>query len=201
MFRILFFITVVLMLVSFQSKQVSKLFDNYREWYASNGSKLIVDRTKNKIDYRLNYIPAEVSILGDLNDKEKVSKKELNLLKEKYGLYEEYTLKISTPNARNFLLSQSIDKNDLTSKQYYLMGEVINDFVLVNGSDSLIPLRCDFEDNFGAAPFINLHLVFSKQKSDKAITTKKLIYYDALFAEDSIVYNLDQLTQLKVPKI
>lgn len=194
-----FFVVIAIALVSFRSKPVSKLLEVYREWYGINSSRLTVDRTKGEINYQLNYIPSEVSIFAELMDQEKVSKKELQKLSESYNAYEEYNLKISTLNTRNFLLSQSVDKEDLGEKQYYLMSEVVKDFILINGTDSLKPLRCDFENNYGSAPYINLRLVFERKK--EKITKKKLVYYDVLFAQDTIEYNLDQLTQLTIPKI
>lgn len=196
-----FFISIVLLLFSFRMKPVSKMLDKYREWYSTNGTKLSVNREKKEINYQLNYIPSEVSVLGELKEVEKISKKELLEITKRYDAYEEYTIKISSSNARNFLLSQSYDKEDLTNKQYYLMSEVVKDFILINGTDSLTPLRCDFDNNFGAAPYLSLHLVFNRQKPDHPIKKKRLIYKDYLFAEDSIEYNLDHLTQLTVPKI
>lgn len=191
-------LTALLALVAFRSKPVQVIADRYKEWYVANGEKLKLKRTKGEITYTLTYLPAEMAALSEIKEKERISKKEAQKILESYSSTEEYNLKLSKEQVKNFLISESIDKEEYTEKQYYLISEVGHDILLINDQDTLLPMRCSFEDNYGAAPYLNLHVVFKRGKTPKQ---KKLIYYDVLFAEDSISYDLTHLTQLTVPKL
>lgn len=200
--RIILFSSIVLIgLTSFHSKSVKEILDEFSAWYKTNGKTLTTSRSKNMIDYQLTYLPMEFSILEEIKDKEKVSSKELKELEKMFGGTEEYSLKISTKGASDFLLSQSIDRQDYDDKLYYLIGNMVQDFKMVNNQDSIAPLRCEFENNYGTAPFITLHLVFDKPKIDKEINSKKIIYTDLLFANDTIEYNLNHLIKLTIPQL
>lgn len=200
--RTIFISFIILIgLSSFRSKPVKKILDEFTAWYKENGTSLVTNRSKATIDYQLTYIPNEFSIIEEIKDREKITSKELKELSLQYQGIEEYTLKISTAGVRDFLLSQSIDKQDYNDKLYYLIGNISSDFRMVNDQDSLTPLRCDFENNYGTAPFITLRLVFDKPKTNKELTNKKIIFNDVLFSNDTIQYNLSHLIKLTIPQL
>ncbi len=189
------------MFTSFSSTSIEKIVNEFYDWNSKNSSKLNIQKTKNNINYNLTYLPYEFAVVDEIKELKKIDKNKLTDIIENYKKVEEYRMKISIDGVKDFLMSQSSSKQEYNDKLYYIISNLTNDFVMVNDSDTIRPLKCNFENNYGIASFITYHLVFPRKLDLKDIKQKKIIYYDYVFTNDSIEYNVNQLLSLSLPKL
>lgn len=196
MFRTFLFLCGWLLISSFGKPEVH--INKFRNWYAENKSELVTSANNEAYHFEAAYIPKELKVLRELRNMDKVNKKELKALNKKYDGNVEFRFKIRRDGVRDLLKYHSQDEAMYQQLQFYLIESIFNDFTLVSSEDErLKPLHCSFENNYGAAPFISLHLVFDHPKGK----WKELNYQDHLFGNGAIEMNLQNIEQLKIPKI
>lgn len=197
--RILFFL--VLLSFSFSSeKKNEKCYKSFQNWYQKNNDQLKQSYSKDDLTFEMSYLPNELTIFQQLYIKKDFSKEQIKSLYSKYNSYDEFRLKISTQDSRDLILSKSSDKEEYQEIQFYLIESIQQDFYMICNKDTLRPVQCQFENNYGTAPFITLHLAF--EKAPKTKTNKLEIHYsDQLFQSDNIVFDFTHLKNLKIPKI
>jgi hypothetical protein len=181
-------------------KTPESCYRSFREWYAGHHEQLLLRQDSGELAFELRYLPNEVTICQQILNDKKVSSKRLKALYAAHDVYEEYSFKIISTDSKDLLISQSVDKADYQNKQFYLIESVQQDFSLVRDSDTLKPIRCGFENNYGAAPFVTLHLVFEKAPKGKAAHTE-LIYTDQLFTAKTVQFDCTNMMNLQIPKI
>lgn len=196
--KFLTFALIVVLCFSFR-KEPSKAMKAFREWYTDHADTLHQQVEADHLSYQIDYLPKELTVVREIMNLPKVSSSLLEELNSKYDAVEEYSFRITTSKGRDLLLTESEDKEDYQRKLFYLIENIQFDFALVQDQDTLYPLRCDFENNYGNAPSIKLHLVFDKTK--KGGKQKELYYLDQLFGNGMIRYDLTHITNLNIPKI
>lgn len=199
--RIILITTVCVFLMAFVlHKPPAKCYGPFRDWYLQHHSELTVSSENAGIISNMRYLPNEVTICQELLTMDNVSSKKIRELYRRYDAYEEYTLTLSEPYSNDFLLGQSEDREDYQQKQFYLIESVGNDFVLIRDSDTLRPQSCHFENNYGTAPILTVHLTFPKAESTPK-NTWKLLYDDQLFGLGLTEFSYNHLTHIRIPKI
>lgn len=182
-------------------KTPEKCYRSFQHWYTAHQDELTVQRTKNELSFELRYLPNEVTICQQILRETSVSKKQLRALYAAHDAYAEFSFRILDPNSDNLLIARSEDKADFQNKQFYLIEAVQQDFYLVRNTDTLSPLQCQFENNYGTAPFITLHLAFEKAPAGSTTDQLRLLYNDQLFGSDTLVFDLSPIKNLQIPKI
>jgi len=191
----------IFLLCSFAlDKSPEKCYRSFQQWYQGHQEQLVVQQDTNSLLFEARYLPNEVTICQQIFKSEGVTKRQLKTLYETYDTYEEYSFKIQSLTSRDLLIDQSEDKADYQNKQFYLIESVQQDFVLLRDNDTLHPLSCQFENNYGTAPYIMLHLTFEKPPKGQR-TTSQLIYNDQLFGSDQHTFDFTHLMNLQIPKI
>ncbi len=195
-------LTAILLLLSFGLLSLTssdKRSSKFRSWYADNHRSLEVDLSSGGVNWTLTYLPKEVKVLRNLNGKNDLTTKELRDLNKKFGAYTEFSFKIELEGVRDVLLHIAEDQQDFERLTFYMIEQIQKDFALIREKDEIEPLRCSYENNYGAAPFIKLHLVF--EKSTKENKMKQLVFFDQLTNQGAQVFDVAHLTELKIPKI
>jgi hypothetical protein len=200
--RLIAFICLITCCSFVSDRTPEACYKAFREWYTAHHSELLLkaDRPDFGLAFELRYLPGEVAICEQILNTEKVSGKQLKSLYETYGVYDEYSFKIISTDSKDLLVAQSEDKAEYQEKQFYLIESVQQDFSLVRDNDTLKPIRCGFENNYGTAPFVTLHLVFEKAKEQKPKHTE-LIYNDQLFTSETVRFDCTSIMNLQIPKI
>jgi|GEM_PF-2592694 len=181
-------------------RKTAACYARFKTWYQAHHEELRTQQTAGGLVFSLTFQPAEVSVLREISDRVQISRKELRALYAPYADNLQFNFRIENPAARDFLLSQSVDEADYTDKLYYLIGNIQQDFSIVHAQDTLRPLSCHFENNYGTAPFILLHLVFPRP-SDALSAPTQLLYADHLFGADTLLFDLQPFSRLPIPKI
>lgn len=195
------YLIIIVLLCSFVSdKSPDACYRSFKEWYTLNHTQLVQTRDTNDLRFEARFIPNEIMICQEILKKEQVSGKEIKALYKTYGAYEEYSFRMESLTSRDLLIEWSEDKADFQNKQFYLIEAVQQDFRLVRDNDTLAPLSCQFENNYGTAPFITLHLTFEKAPKGKT-AKRQLIYWDHLFQSNIHVFDFTHLSNLQIPKI
>jgi hypothetical protein len=196
------FAVVLLVCYAFASDSPpEKRYRAFKEWYGAHHEQLLFTQTAGDLAFELRYLPNEVTICQQLLQQKTVSKKQLKGLYEQYDTYDAYSFKILSPDGSDLLISQSADKAEYQEKQFYLIESVREDFRLIRDNDTLRPIHCTFENNYGTAPFVLLHLVFEKAPKGSRAERLQLLYTDQLFTSDTLVFDCRSLLHLQIPKI
>jgi hypothetical protein len=181
-------------------KQTADRYARFKTWYEANHARLRQKQDVAALTYQLTYSPTELAVLREIKDRPSVSNKELRALYADYTGQLDFNFRIETREAADFLLSQSVDQADYNDKIYYLISNIQDDFRLVQGTDTLAPFQCKFENNYGTAPFVTLHLLF-ENPDRKFPAHATLIYRDSLFGAGNLFFDLQATSQLHIPKI
>ncbi len=171
---------------------------SFFDWYKSNSEELSYSKEVSEFTYAVEYIPVELNVLKELKNKNEYSKKEIKVLYNKYKGVWEFNFKISTNKFRDLLAAISIDQNEYNDRLFYLIDQIGNDFTLVTKTGELKPLKCSFENNYGSAPFITLHLVFDFKTGNEF---KQFVYLDSFFGCGNLVYDISTINKLNIPQI
>ncbi len=172
--------------------------EKFQQWYASHHDQLVISHEVGELNYSLRFLPKELNITREALKLKAATKKDLKALSKKYdGLYE-FSFKVQSAHIQDILAALSVDEQDYNDRLFYLLDQIGNDFTLVTELGELKPLRCSFENNYGAAPFITLHLVFEHLSKNKL---KQLAYVDQFFGCGNLVFELSEIEQLNIPKI
>lgn len=194
---------VLFVLFSFSfsdSKDPEKCYRSFQNWYKVNNDQLKQTFVKDDLTFEMTYLPNELVIFQQLFQKKDYSKKQIKALYSTYDSFDDYSLKISTTDSRDLILSRSVDKVEYQNMQFYLIESIQQDFYLIRNQDTLRPIQCQFENNYGTAPFITLHLAFEKAPKTN-LEKLEILYNDQLFQSDKIVFDFSHLKNLKIPKI
>lgn len=195
------YLTILIVLITCSGfvHEPEQCYAKFKEWYTEHHEELDLKVAQEELLFESRYLPNEVSICAELLQAEKATSSQIKDLYKRLDAYETYTIKISQPGEKELLLAQAEDKTDYQNKQFYLIENVRFDFALVRDNDTVMPLNCQFENNYGATPYVALHLTFDKPK--KKITKRHLIYSDQLFGKGLIVFDYSFLSNLQIPKI
>ncbi len=162
--------------------------------------QLDVSNSKNELLFEARFLPNELAVFQEIYNQSNVSRKQLKELYKRLDTYEVYTVKVSKSGEKDILIALSEDKADYQNKQFYLIESIQTDFALVRDGDTLSPINCQFENNYGAAPFVTLHLTFEKATTKK-INSRTLLYNDQLFGSGLIAFDYSFIKNLQIPKI
>lgn len=193
----------LLVLLSFSftiEKKDDKCYQSFQNWYKKNIDQLKQSYSKDDLTFEMSYLPNELTIFQQLYIQNDYSKKQIKSLYSKHNSYDEFSFKISTTDSRDLILSKSFDKAEYQEIQFYLIESIQQDFYMIRNRDTLRPIQCQFENNYGTAPFITMHLAFEKAQK-KEIEKLEIQYSDKLFRSDNIVFDFTHLKNLKIPKI
>lgn len=170
----------------------------FRQWYQENSVKLIIQQDVAPFTYSLRYQPVELNVLKALSGSEKVSQQDIKSLYEKNEGKIEFAFKVESKRIQDILAHLSGSEQEYNDRLFYLLDYIIQDFTLVTDQGEFKPLRCSFENTYGAAPTIVLHLVF---EFDKKSSLKQLAYSDQFFGCGGLIFDLTEIQQLNIPKI
>lgn len=176
-----------------------KHYRAFQQWYSAHHEELVLKHEQNGLLFELRYLPNEVTICQELLQATSVSKKQIKALYTTYDNYDEYSFKMLAPGVKDLLIETSEDKAEITEKQFYLIESIQQDFLLIRDGDTLHPVRCHYENNYGTAPFIQLHLAFNKPTGK--VKSQQLRYNDQLFGTAPVQFDLTPITKLQIPKI
>ena len=190
------YLVLGLLVVSWTSAGQS--YEKFQEWYSVNKNSLELSQDVNELSYSIRFMPKELTILREVRGKKDLSRAELNKLNEKYDGFYEFSFKVQSLEVQDILASISDGEEDYNSRLFYLIESIGQDFTLVTRLGELKPLRCSFENNYGTAPFITFHLVF--EHAPKNIM-QQLAYNDQFFGCGNLMFELEEIEQLNIPKI
>jgi hypothetical protein len=199
--RLIAFISLIICCSFISDRSPESCYRAFREWYRAHHQELLLkaERPASGLAFELRYLPGEIAICQQILNNPAVSGKQLKALYETHAAYDEYSFKIISTDSKDLLIAQSADKQDYQDKQFYLTESIQQDFFLVRDIDTLKPIRCGFENNYGTAPFVTLHLVFEKA-TDRPNHTE-LIYNDQLFTAETVRFDCTAIMNLEIPKI
>lgn len=175
-----------------------KATEKFQEWFSKNASLLIVSEVQADYSCELRYLPTELKVFKEVSEKGDIKRSEI---KEIYSRFEgtyEFSFRVSKKGVTDVLTHLSDGQEDYTNRLFYLLENITQDFTLVTENGELKPLDCHFENNYGAAPFLTFHLVFERDEKNKL---KYLVYQDQFFGLESIIYDLNPIQNLTIPKI
>lgn len=192
-------ITYCLLLVVLSSGMPSeKATRKFTTWYSENASSLMLSEIEDDYTCTIRYIPTELNVLRAVSSETEVKRSEIKELYEKYEGSYEFTFKVRKKSVSDLLTHVSGGQEDYTNRQFYLLESIGQDFTLVTKQGELKPLDCHFENNYGAAPFLTFHLVFDRAEDNEL---QHFIYQDQFFGLGSLIYDLNTIENLTIPKI
>lgn len=188
-----------LLLLVFSSAMPSeKATEKFKKWYSKNASALVLKESDGDYSCNLRYIPSELKVFKELYNEPTIKRSRIKELYSKFGSNYEFSFKVSKKNVSDLLTHISDGHEDYTNRLFYLVEQIIQDFTLVTKEGELKPLDCHFENNYGAAPFLTFHLTFDKEVDNEL---EHLVYQDHFFGLGSIIYELNSIENLTIPKI
>lgn len=196
---ILRILTYCLLFVMFAAAMPSdKATKKFKEWYSQNASSLIITEKEGEYTCNLRYIPTELKVLKEVSSETEIKRSKLKEVYSKFEGNYEFSFKVSKKKVTDLLTHVSDGREDYTNRLFYLVESISQDFTLVTKQGELKPIDCHFENNYGSAPFLNFHVVFERDKENKL---QHFIYQDQFFGLGSLIYDLNTIENLTIPKI
>jgi hypothetical protein len=159
----------------------------YIDYVEDMNNQYIQSMKYGSLEFSSFYKPPSYLILQDYRDELGTNDMVLTR-KNPYENWLTFTFRIRTENGQHPLDFMNKDKYDYFKKlEYYINAE--KDFLLVtnNTNDTLNCQQYHMERNYGAAPYLNLNVAFSR--SELKNKEFSLLYYDRVFNQDWIEFH------------
>jgi hypothetical protein len=111
-----------------------------------------------------------------------------------------FTFNIGSSDGKRPLIELKDNKSEYFQRLAYCNSGLQNDFLLVDGEDTLPCAMYQFERNYGLAPSNNFILGF-KQKNSSTVKDKTLLYFDHLFNFGLLKFSLKASDINQIPEL
>lgn len=190
-------ISALIFLTLTQCKQ-ELLPENYVQWIKNKENGLLLEKKLSSSVYQLQYCPPEYMALISANGNQNF-KGEYNKRKKDFQNSLNFTLKLIDLKTNDILKSNLRLKNEEFKRIRYFSEEISSDVYLLTKSDTISCTLSHFERTYNASPGITINLSFEKEiKMDNPI---KLIWFDRVFTNQQIEYNVEPIFAKELPHI
>jgi hypothetical protein len=192
---IIYLITFCALLDGCAKKEIS--ISEYIHYVEDPSNGLKVQKAMGKIIFSAQFKPNEYVAVKETKARyNSINEIEKNVKELKGSYY--ITFSIASSNNKTVPIEQSGTK-EFDPRLLYCNSQMQNDFLLVDGKDTLPCSMYHFERNFGIAPFNNFLLGFDQKKSKCDDLT--LIYFDKLFNCGFLKFRVNKSDIISIPKI
>lgn len=149
----------------------------YAEWVENTDNGLSVKKEIEEFEFKLIYKPIDYII--DYEYKNGVVKKD-SILKRKADLqgYQYFTFKIKSKSGKEIMREGIQSDNEYYERLEYFMESMKDNFVLVDGNDTLSCKLYHFERTYGLSPYNTMVMTFEEPTNDNKNTNDKIFIYD-----------------------
>ena len=170
----------------------------YMQYVLDPENGLIQKKTIGGFTLVLQYKPIEFMALQVLKN-ENVTKREIDNLKEKFSDNENFTLRIESKNNASNVLKQGINNKEAYYQRLdYLTADVIQDFKLINNTDTIFCALHHFERYDGLAPYVDIVLAFPKARTHSDL---RFEYDDHIFGLGKIKFIVNEKDIQHIPEL
>lgn len=87
------------------------------------------------------------------------------------------------------------------ARQYYCSFQINQDLSIISGGDTLPCVLSGLSQTYGAAPYVDVNLMFERKDSSELTNGLTLIFFDQKFSGKSVRFNFSKETILGIPEI
>lgn len=173
---------------------------DYMQWVKDEENGLHVSKRMGDHIFSLQYKPSEFEALLHMKNNE-VSRLRLNQATASMNELQYYTFCISSPGKKDPAASAAVDDADYNQRLNYLMFDMQNDFMLIDGKDTLTCAFYHYERNFNVSPDNNILLGFEQVNTSNQIQDKTILYDDHLLETGAVLLTIKAEDLKSVPTL
>ncbi len=198
---IIYFILIVAITACGNPKQLSS--NEYIHWIEDSDNGLKKEKKLDDYQYKVLYKPADYIVFREIInsgakaiDEEQVQKR----INELANLYQ-FNFDVVSADGKTSVLQHNVsNQEEHAARINYFVSHAQQDFILVEGIDTMPCVLYHFEQTFGATPFNTISLGFER-KNQKAEGDLQLIFTNRLFNTGDIKFAFPKKTINNIPKL
>lgn len=181
---------------------------DFMTWANSAESGLVKKKELNGLIYTAMYRPAAYIALQNEGRKNKATSVAGGL--EEISATQHFVLQVESTDAADVLAVNAVSAEEYHARVIYLSYGVQECFLLADGADTLTCRLAQFEQMFGAAPYIRLSLVFDDPVTGNVVASntrnaqvndKTLIYDDIVWGNGRMKFRIKATDLNNIPEI
>lgn len=204
-------ISILLFIVLISCSESSVLNEiDYMNYIIDEDNGLNNSKEINELEFQLQYEPINYKILKKIKDRVFTNDQYKNELEKFEGSqYFLFKIRLKDKNA-DLLKYQSSGQIEYANRVQYFSYNIQDNFLLVEGSDSLKCKLFHFERNFGISPYATFLLGFDSNDElteseysfkENVKEDKTLVYNDVVFGVGPIKYNIKAKDINNIPEL
>jgi hypothetical protein len=194
--KIIFFLGGALLLLN-NCRNMNAMPADYMRYVEDAGNGLRIEKKMGQVKFTAQYKPYEYILLKETKARPNTEEELQTNLKELSG-YEYITFNIGAVSGKSSPIEKKDNNSEYFQRLSYCTSELQNDFLLIDGDDTLPCKMYQFERNYGMGPSNNILLGF-QQKKPKEIHDKTLLFFDRLFQSGLLKFNIRASDIKQVP--
>ena len=136
-------------------------------------------------EYSVLYSHPQFEALKRIKDDQKASEELITELIQESSEQLIFYIRLRDINNKNLLKKDIVDNKVYDERLMYLLGDIKDDFSLLNGTDTISCSIHHFERGYGVNPSLNITLAFNKPSK---LTDFTFIYNDQLFGAGKLKF-------------
>lgn len=178
----------------------------YISWINDPSSGMIIENSRQAISFLTQYHPAEYEALLQEGINGLSPAKFQTAVKNKKQL-QYFLFKIKTKTGQDILKEGIAQDEEYYARVQYFSFQMQQDFMLVQGTDTLPCRLFHYERNYGAAPYTTFMLGFENLVIPENVQNaerredKTLIYDDKVFGTGTQLFKIDKTNLENIPSI